>query len=170
MPEMKIFGVCLWVVCPTFCRLGYTWPEPCIWDLAVTELSEEALHNLCYNALTFADNLFQMWLTVTFAAILAIYFSHSNITPYLRRLLIGLYFGASVMLIGRWWVAIFFHFLTYQSQLIEHGWLPFPTPKNAQFLGVLHLLLYLLGTGATLYFMAMFVGPRKTKLADKDSE
>ena len=40
-------------------------------DVAMTGLSEEALHNLCYNALSFADNLFQMWLTVTFAAIQA---------------------------------------------------------------------------------------------------
>jgi hypothetical protein len=36
----------------------------------MSEVSEEALHNLCYTALSFADNLFQMWLTVTFAAIL----------------------------------------------------------------------------------------------------
>ena len=122
----------------------------------MTELSEEALHNLCYNALSFADNLFQMWLTVTFAAILAIYFSHSNITPYLRRLLIGLYVGASIMLIGRWCVAIFYHFLTYQGQLISQELLPFPTPKFANILGLLHLALYLFGTTATLYFMAKF--------------
>jgi hypothetical protein len=126
----------------------------------MTELSEEALHNLCYSALSFADNLFQMWLTVTFAAILAIYFSHTNVTPYLRRLLIGLYIGASVMLIGRWCVAIFYHLLTYQNQLIDQGLLPFPTPKFASILGLLHLTLYLLGTGATLYFM--------TKFAQKD--
>ena len=37
----------------------------------MSNLSEEALHNLCYSALSFADNLFQMWLTVTFGAILA---------------------------------------------------------------------------------------------------
>ena len=124
----------------------------------MSELSEEALHNLCYTALSFADNLFQMWLTVTFAAILAIYFSHSSITPYLRRLLIGLYLGASIMLIGRWCVGIFYHLLSYQNQLVENGWLPFPTPENAKFLGVLHLLLYLMGTAATLYFMVKFVG------------
>ena len=129
----------------------------------MTDLSEEALHNLCYSALSFADNLFQMWLTVTFAAILAIYFSHSNITPYLRRLLTGLYLGASIMLIGRWWVAIFHHFLTYQNQLVENDWLPFPTPQYAEFLGVLHLLLYLMGTAATLYFMVKFVGRKNTR-------
>ena len=127
----------------------------------MSDLSEEALHNLCYNALSFADNLFQMWLTVTFAAILAIYFSHENITPYLRRLLIGLYLGASIMLVGRWWVAIFHHFLTYRNQLLENGWLPFPTPEFAGFLGVLHLLLYLGGTAATFYFMVNFVGRDK---------
>jgi hypothetical protein len=122
----------------------------------MTELSEEALHNLCYNALSFADNLFQMWLTVTFAAILAIYFSQSNITPYMRRLLIGLYIGASAMLVGRWCVAIFYHFLTYQNQLIDQGLLPFPTPKYAGILGLLHLTLYVFGTGGTLYFMIKF--------------
>ena len=95
---------------------------------------------------------------VMFAAILAIYFSHSNITPYLRRLLIGLYFGTSVMLTGRWCVAIFSHFLTYQGQLGENGWEPFPTPEYARFLGAMHLLLYLLATAATLLFMTKFVG------------
>ena len=136
----------------------------------MTRLSEEALHNLCYDALSFADNLFQMWLTVTFAAILAIYFSHSNITPYLRRLLIGLYFGASVMLIGRWCVAIIFHLVTYQKQLIENGWLPFPTPENARILGGLHLLLYLLGTASTLYFMAKFVGREGVESSNTGSQ
>lgn len=132
----------------------------------MSELSEEALHNLCYEALSYADNLFQMWLTVTFAAILAIYFSHSNITPYLRRLLIGLYVGASIMLAGRWSVGIYYHFLTYQNQLIENGWLPFPTPEYAKLLGVLHLLLYLIGTSATLYFMVKFVGRDEKNLKD----
>jgi hypothetical protein len=137
--------------------------------MAMAGLSQEALHNLCYNALSFADNLFQMWLTVTFAAILAIYFSHTSITPYLRRLLIGLYAGASVMLIGRWSVAIFSHFLTYQNQLIANDWLPFPTPENAKFLGLLHLSLYLLCTVATLYFMAKFVGQETTKSPDTNN-
>jgi hypothetical protein len=43
-----------------------------------------------------------MWLTITFAAILAIYFSHSNITAYMKRLLIGSYVDASIALIGKW--------------------------------------------------------------------
>ena len=140
-----------------------------MWDFAMTQLSEEALHNLCYSALSFADNLFQMWLTVTFAAILAIYFSHSNITTYMRRLLIGLYFGASVMLVGRWCVAIMFHFSAYQRQLIENGWPPFPTPQFANVLGALHLLLYLLGTAATLYFMLTFVGQSRANKPGKIS-
>jgi len=135
----------------------------------VAELSEEALHNLCYSALSFADNLFQMWLTVTFGAILAIYFSHANITPYLRKLLIGLYLGASVMLCGRWCVAIFSHFLTYQDQLIQHGYLRFPTPEFASILGFLHLLLYLVGTIATTYFMFNFTGKDQPKHTEKTS-
>lgn len=122
----------------------------------MSTLTEEALHNLCYSALSFADNLFQMWLTVTFGAILAIYFSNSNITPFMRRLLIGLYFGASLMLTGRWCVAIFFHFLSYQNQLMAQEYAPFPTPPFAAVLGLLHLILYLAGTIATLYFMATY--------------
>jgi len=124
----------------------------------VTNLSAEALHNLCYSSLTFADNLFQIWLTITFGAILAIYFTISHITPFLRRLLTGLYIGASLMLIGRWCVAIFFHFLSYQNQLVQQGFTSFPTPQWAGVLGVLHLLLYFAGTAATLYFMTTFVG------------
>jgi hypothetical protein len=46
--------------------------------------------------------------------------------------------------------------LTYQNQLIDQGLLPFPTPKFGGILGLLHLTLYLFGTGATLYFMMQF--------------
>ena len=129
----------------------------------MTELSEEALHNLCYSALSFADNLFQMWLTVTFGAILAIYFSHRSITPYLRKLLFGLYLGASIMLIGRWCVAIFFHVQTYQSMLLQQGYRPFPTPEIGGLFALLHLSLYVAGTVATLYFMLVFTGKEDTQ-------
>jgi hypothetical protein len=122
----------------------------------VSELSQEALYNLCYSALAFADNLFQIWLTITFGVILAIYFSVANISPFMRKLLIGLYFGASFILIGRWCVAIMFHSLAYQEQIVQQGFPPFPTPPFASFLGITHLVLYLAGTTGTLYFMLTF--------------
>lgn len=122
----------------------------------MTELSQEALYNLCYSAIAFGDSMFELWLSVTFAAILAVYFSSERITSFMRRLLVALYAGTSVLLTGRWLVAMG-HILEYRRVLQDAGFAPFPSPPQLGFaLGVLHLLMFSFGSIATLYFMNSF--------------
>jgi hypothetical protein len=122
----------------------------------MTELSQEALFNLCYSAISFADSLFELWLTVTFAAILAIYFASERITPFMRYLLMSLYGGTSFMLTARWVVAMY-HILTYQRMLESAGFAPFPSPmKGTAPIGGIHFLMFVAGSLATLYFMRSF--------------
>ena len=122
----------------------------------MNNLSQEALYNLIYSALSFADTLFQVWLTVTFAAILAIYFTRSEISQWMRHLLIALYTGAAIVLTGRW-AAGMIHVLEYQELLREAGFPPFPTPPTlGTAMGVLHFLMFVVGSLATVYFMFSF--------------
>ena len=124
----------------------------------MNELSQEALYNLTYTALDFTDTLFQVWLSITFAAILAIFFSGTAVTRWMRWLLIVLYTGSSVLLTGRWMIGIG-HVRTYADLLDGAGYAPFPTPIIAgSVMGVLHLLMFVVGTLATIYFMSTFRG------------
>lgn len=114
--------------------------------------SRESLYDLIYSALGFADNLFELWLTVTFAAILAAYFTAEHMSRYMRALMIGLYGMACILLIGRWLNAMF-QILSYYREIESLGYLPFPNPSYAPVMGVIHLLTYIIASIATLYFM-----------------
>ena len=122
----------------------------------MNELSQEALYNLIYSALSFTDTLFQVWLTVTFAAILAIYFSRDEISKLMRFPLLFLYAGTSILLTGRWVVGII-HAVRYQEMLFQNGFTPFPTPPAfGASLAALHFSMFIVGTLATIYFMFSF--------------
>ena len=114
--------------------------------------SRESLYELVYSSLAFADNLFELWLTITFAAILAVYFTREHISRYMRALMIGLYGMAFILLVGRWTNAMF-QILSYQTEIESLGYPPFPNPSYAPFMALIHLLTYIVGSLATLYFM-----------------
>ena len=121
----------------------------------MNELSQEALYNLIYSAIDFGDSLFELWLTVTFAGILAVYFSSARITAFMRWLLMSLYAVTSIMLTGRWLVAML-HYATYLESIESEGFTPFPTPVWARAFFLLHLATFVLGSIATVYFMWTF--------------
>ena len=121
----------------------------------MNDLSQEALYNLIYSAIDFGDSLFELWLTITFAAILAVYFSSERISSFMRRLLIALYAVSSILLTGRWVVAMI-HYVHYQDLILASGFDAFPTPAMARIFGVLHFLLYAFGSVGTVYFMRSF--------------
>jgi hypothetical protein len=134
----------------------------------MTNLSQEALYNLCYSAISFGDSLFELWLTITFAAILAIFFASERITPFMRRLLLALYGGTALLLTGRWVVAMT-HVLTYQRMLRDAGFEAFPSPiRTRSPLGVLHFLMFAVGSVATLYFMHSFRHARSDRGVQAD--
>ena len=118
-------------------------------------MGQAELYELSYEALYFMDSLFQMWLTMTFAAILAIYFTRAELSNWLRRLLIFLYLAASIVMSGRWLVGTN-HVITYRDMLTEAGYAPFPTPDWASLFWVLHACTFVVGTIATAYFMNSF--------------
>ena len=119
-------------------------------------MTQESLYNLIYSALEFGDNLFELWLTVTFAAILAVYFSRDHISLFMRNLLMALYAGTAVVLMGRWGLAML-HILHYMDELKIAGLAPFPTPQPfGEILGILHLTMFVGGSLGTIYFMHSF--------------
>ena len=118
-------------------------------------MGQAELFELSYEALYFMDSLFQMWLTMTFAAILAIYFTRTELSNWLRRLLISLYLAASIAMSGRWLVGTN-HLVTYRDMIVEAGYPPFPTPEWASVFWVLHASTFLVGTITTAYFMHSF--------------
>jgi hypothetical protein len=121
-------------------------------------LSREALNDLIYSAIAFGVYLFEIWLTVTFAAILAIYFTRDHISSFMRVLLIALYTGTAILLTGRWCVAMI-HVLHYMNELTGGGMEPFPTPQPfGLIMGFLHLTMFLAGSVATIYFMKTYRG------------
>lgn len=127
----------------------------------MNSLNQESLYNLIYSAMDLGDNLFELWLTVTFAAILAIYFSRDDISPFMRKLLIALYSGTALLLTGRWNVAMM-HIMHYMDELKKTGLEPFPTPMPlGLIMGYLHAAMFIGGSLATIYFMYSYRGAEK---------
>ena len=115
-------------------------------------MTEKDLYDLIYSALGYADPLFELRLTITFAAILAVYFSSARITRYMRWLLVGLCASAAVLLAGRWFIAMQ-HVVYYRERLLAAEM----TPLQASVpLGFLHGLMCLVGSLGTILFMATF--------------
>jgi hypothetical protein len=56
---------------------------------------------------------------------------------------------------GRWVVGVN-HVFAYQDMIAEAGFPPFPTPVWATAFGTLHLITFVIGTLATVYFMSLF--------------
>ena len=124
----------------------------------MSDLSREPLYDLIYSAISHGDNLFELWITVTFAAILAVYFTRNHISSFMRLLLMALYSGTAILLTGRWCVAMI-HFLRYMEELEAAGLEPFPTPQPfGTVMAFLHLAMFVIGSFATIYFMKTYRG------------
>jgi hypothetical protein len=116
-------------------------------------MNEESYYSLIYSAMDLGDGLFELWLTVTFAVILAIYFSRDQISRLMRSLLVALYAGTAVLLAGRWCVAMI-HIGHYMDELSAAGLAPFPTPMPFGYVMlILHFSMFVGGSIGTIYFM-----------------
>lgn len=119
-------------------------------------MSEEPYYNLIYSAMYLGDGLFELWLTITFAAILAIYFSRDQISRFMRNLLVALYTGTAVLLTGRWCVAMI-HIVYYMNELSAAGLASFPTPMPfGSVMAILHFSMFAGGSIGTIYFMCSY--------------
>jgi hypothetical protein len=119
-----------------------------------TELmSQELIYEALYDSLSLADSILQIWMTVTFAVIVATYFAGDRVGRVMFRLVSSLYGLYAVVLITRFGSSAFqiFH---YRRTLIERGFEPWPVPYwVAIVIGSGTFLLMLAGTVATLWFM-----------------
>lgn len=118
-------------------------------------MSEELIYENLYAVLAVADSILQIWLTVTFAVLVAAYVAGNRISRPLYLLISFLYGYAAVILSIRFVSAgqqIYF----YRDLLVSSGFTPWPAPRNLSVvIGGGTLILLVGGTLATLWFLRM---------------
>ncbi|NND44039.1 MAG: hypothetical protein HKN58_01855 [Xanthomonadales bacterium] len=116
-------------------------------------MSIELIYESLYEALALSDASLQIWISITFAVIVAGHIAGRRIRHYTYGLVAGLYGLYSAVLLVRYCSAAY-QILHYQGLLLSRGLEPWPVPKA---LGILigsgTLLLMLGGTVATLWFI-----------------
>jgi hypothetical protein len=116
-------------------------------------MSQELIYEVLYDALALADSILQIWMTVTFAVIVATYIAGGRVGLVMHRLVSTLYGLYAAVLITRFGSSSF-QIGYYRNALIERGFEPWPVPLWVGIIiGVGTFLLMLAGTVATLWFM-----------------
>lgn len=116
-------------------------------------MPQELIYETLYSALSVADSILQIWLTVTFAIIVATYLAGSRIGEFMYILLSTLYGLASLVLVTRY-VSSAFQIYRYRDLLIENDFEPWPVPRLVgELIGGGTLLLMIGGTIGTLWFV-----------------
>jgi small-conductance mechanosensitive channel len=116
-------------------------------------MSEESIYSTLYAALSLTDSIFQIWLTLTFAVLVATYVAERRFHRSMYRLVSILYALASAVLFTRFASAAYqaFH---YKNLLVIRGFEPWPVPNFVSLIiGVGSLGLLFAGTVATLWFV-----------------
>jgi hypothetical protein len=116
-------------------------------------MSQELIYEVLYDSLALADSILQIWITVTFAVIVATYIAGGRVGHVMHRLVSSLYGLSTAVPITRFGSASYqiFH---YRNMLIERGFEPWPAPRwVAIVIGSGTFILLLAGTVATLWFM-----------------
>jgi len=96
-----------------------------------------------------AHSQFEYWLTISFAIIAAAFVGRKYLTPAIAITLAFLYLLTAITGIGRWIISNINAGL-YTGLAIEGGaeWVP-----GAQYLFILRLIVFVVGTLATLWFL-----------------
>ena len=121
--------------------------------MPATPMSQEAIYSTLYAALALTDSIFQIWITLTFATLVATYVAERRFDRGMYKLVFGLYAFASVILITRFGSAAYqaFH---YKNLLVRRGFEPWPIPNVVSvIIGMGTLLLLFAGTLGTLWFV-----------------
>ncbi len=127
-------------------------------------MSQETIYTTLYATLALTDSIFQIWITLTFAVLVATYVAERRFDRRMYRLVSALYAFASVILITRFTSAAYqaFH---YKNLLATRGFEPWPVPNVVSLvIGVGTFTLLTAGTVATLWFVRVTwkTGKRKT--------
>jgi len=118
-----------------------------------TPISQEAIYSTLYAALALSDSIFQIWITLTFAVLIATYVAERRFDPALYRLVSALYAFASGILLVRFGSAAYqaFH---YKNLLRDRGFEPWPVPNIVSLvIGIGTFVFLLSGTVGTLWFV-----------------
>ena len=116
-------------------------------------MSQESIYSTLYAALALTDSIFQIWLTLTFAVLVATYVAERHFDRGLYRLVSSLYGLASGILVLRFASAAFqaFH---YKNLLVTRGFEPWPVPNLISIIiGIGTIVLLFAGTLGTLWFV-----------------
>jgi len=116
-------------------------------------MSQDLIYEVLYDSLSLADSILQIWMTLTFAVIVATYIAGGRVGLVMHRLVSSLYGLYAAVLITRYGSSAFqiFH---YRGVLIERGFEPWPVPYPVSIvIGSGTFSLMLAGTVATLWFM-----------------
>jgi hypothetical protein len=119
----------------------------------VHEMSQESIYNTLYSALALTDSIFQIWITLTFAVLVATYVAERRFDPSLYRLVSWLYAFASGILCVRFGSAAYqaFH---YKNLLRARGFESWPVPNIVSLIiGIGTFAFLLSGTLCTLWFV-----------------
>ena len=116
-------------------------------------MSQESIYSTLYAALALTDSIFQIWITLTFAVLVATYVAERRFSLGMYRLVSSLYGLASAILLVRFASAALqaFH---YKNLLVTRGFEPWPVPNVVSLIiGSGTILLLFAGTLATLWFV-----------------
>jgi hypothetical protein len=121
--------------------------------LATHTLSQELIYSTLYAALALTDSILQIWLTLTFAVIVATYVAGKRFDRPVYLLVSSLYAFASIILFIRFGSAAFQAFY-YKGLLVNRGFEPWPVPNFVSVvIGAGSLGLLFAGTIGTLWFV-----------------
>jgi hypothetical protein len=121
--------------------------------MAATPMSQEAIYSTLYATLALTDSIFQIWITLTFAVLIATYVAERRFDHALYRLVSALYAFASGILFVRFASAAYqaFH---YKNLLRTRGFEPWPVPNIVSLIiGIGTFVFLLSGTVGTLWFV-----------------
>lgn len=116
-------------------------------------MSQELIYSTLYAALTLTDSIFQIWITLTFAVLVATYVAGKRFDRPVYLLVSSLYALASAVLFTRFASAAFQAFY-YKRLLVTRGFEPWPVPNFVSvIIGAGTFLLLFAGTIGTLWFV-----------------
>jgi hypothetical protein len=116
-------------------------------------MSQELIYTTLYAALALTDSILQIWITLTFAVIVATYVAGKRFDRQVCLLVSGLYALASLVLFARFGSAAFQAFY-YKDLLVKRGFEPWPVPQFVSIIiGGGSLVLLFAGTIAILWFV-----------------
>lgn len=119
----------------------------------VHEMSQESIYGTLYATLALTDSIFQIWITLTFAVLIATYVAERRFDPALYRLVSALYTFASGILFVRFASAAYQAFY-YKNLLSTRGFEPWPVPNIVSLIiGIGTFVFLLSGTVGTLWFV-----------------